>query len=211
MDITVQMEPNERSLEAIPGQSSGVVQYTTGPKNVFENTALLYKTSQFSDLTIKCQDRHFHVHRAILCLRSPVIAAAIEGTFKEANIRTVEVTVVDHDILEKALQYLYTDDYDDGGPSSVRQTVGLNHSPQQGEDEDRPIQASREETETFKVGSDTNETAFIHAAETVEEPSSPAWLSSRGSTGRQESRETFDMQDVDVGLSADESQLVNDH
>ncbi len=42
----------------------------------------LFSSGRYSDLTIKCQGRVFKVHRAIVCLQSKPLAAAIEGGFK---------------------------------------------------------------------------------------------------------------------------------
>lgn len=41
----------------------------------------LLVTGRFSDLTLVCHGEHFHVHRGIVCSRSPVWAAASEGKF----------------------------------------------------------------------------------------------------------------------------------
>ncbi len=42
----------------------------------------LLKSEKYSDLTLKCHERAFKVHRAVVCTRSSVFAAAIDGGFK---------------------------------------------------------------------------------------------------------------------------------
>ncbi len=66
-------------------------QVFTGEETVIKNVALLLQTGRFSDLTLVCKDRRFRVHRAIVCSRSPVWAAAAEGGFK-VSTTPVEAT-----------------------------------------------------------------------------------------------------------------------
>jgi len=39
-------------------------------------------SEKYSDITLKCGETIFKVHRAIVCTRSPVLAAAFDGNFK---------------------------------------------------------------------------------------------------------------------------------
>jgi hypothetical protein len=41
----------------------------------------ILESAKYSDLTLSCSDREFHVHRAIVCPRSPFFAAACDGKF----------------------------------------------------------------------------------------------------------------------------------
>ncbi|KAG8630853.1 hypothetical protein KVT40_002472 [Elsinoe batatas] len=88
-------------------------QQTTRPSKVFDHVTWLLKTGRLSDLTLRCQNREFLVHRAIVCPRSPVLAAASEGAFKESHTKIVDVSITGPDILNRALTYLYTDNYSD--------------------------------------------------------------------------------------------------
>lgn len=42
----------------------------------------LFGPSKYSDLTVRCGEDEYKVHRAILCPRSDVFAAACDGGFK---------------------------------------------------------------------------------------------------------------------------------
>ncbi|KAL2355843.1 hypothetical protein BJ546DRAFT_650099 [Cryomyces antarcticus] len=76
--------------------------------------ARLMESAEYSDLTLTCHGREFKVHRAVLCPRSSVIAAACDGQLKEANTRTLSVENFDQATVQRMLSYLYTSDYDSG-------------------------------------------------------------------------------------------------
>ncbi|KAK0837997.1 hypothetical protein LTS02_017858 [Friedmanniomyces endolithicus] len=104
-------------------------QVFTGEETVIKNVALLLQTGRFSDLTLVCKDRRFRVHRAIVCSRSPVWAAAAEGGFKEMETKIVEVDIVDPDTLHRALTYLYTGTYGDADvPTSNAVALDSEHN-----------------------------------------------------------------------------------
>lgn len=42
----------------------------------------LFSSEKYSDLTIKYHGRKWKVHRAIVCLQSKPLAAAVDGSFK---------------------------------------------------------------------------------------------------------------------------------
>lgn len=47
---------------------------------------VLYDTGKYADMKIRCEDKVFDVHRAIVCIRSPVIAAAMDDDRWVCNI-----------------------------------------------------------------------------------------------------------------------------
>lgn len=75
--------------------------------------ASLLKSAKYSDLELKCNEATFKVHQAILCPRSPVLAAVCDGKFQEALTKEIQVNDTDIDTLKRMLIFLYTDDYDD--------------------------------------------------------------------------------------------------
>ena len=56
-----------------------------GSETVLQNVARLLQTGKSSNLTLRCQQLEFFVHTAIVCARSPVWAAAVEGSFQVRN------------------------------------------------------------------------------------------------------------------------------
>jgi hypothetical protein len=101
----------------------------------------LLKSGKYSDLTIFCGEQKFFVHRAIICPRSKFFSAACDGGFKvckdpqrvptslintivpqEAKSGKIHLSEDKPHIVARALQYLYTTDYDkdDSDKVSVR-------------------------------------------------------------------------------------------
>ena len=77
-------------------------------------TATLYSTGKYSDLTIVCQSRESKIHKSIVCMQSKVLAAAVDGNFKEATTGRIDLDDNEPHIVENMLSFLYTQSYDDG-------------------------------------------------------------------------------------------------
>ncbi|PQE23789.1 NFX1-type zinc finger-containing 1 protein [Rutstroemia sp. NJR-2017a BBW] len=85
----------------------------------------LYTSGKYSDLVIKCEDRKFNVHRAIVCTQSRPIAAAIDHGFKlssynddkytdsekEASTGEMHLEEDDPEIVELMINFLYNGNY----------------------------------------------------------------------------------------------------
>jgi hypothetical protein len=65
-------------------------------------------------LIIKCQGKKWKVHRAIVCSQSKPLAAAVDGSFKEAITGEIDLEEDDPKIVELMLNFLYRGDYQDG-------------------------------------------------------------------------------------------------
>ncbi|KAL8697919.1 MAG: hypothetical protein Q9201_006852 [Fulgogasparrea decipioides] len=71
------------------------------------------ESGKYSDLTIKCRGREFHVHRVVLCTASKVFATACDGAFKEAQNGKIDLSEDDPGAIQRMLEYLYSADYDE--------------------------------------------------------------------------------------------------
>ncbi|CVL07633.1 uncharacterized protein FMAN_14510 [Fusarium mangiferae] len=67
----------------------------------------LLKTGDYSDLTISCGKDQYHVHKAIICPRSPFFKAACDGKFKEAQTGTIDLPDDDPIAVRMMIEYLY--------------------------------------------------------------------------------------------------------
>ncbi|PON25785.1 hypothetical protein TGAM01_v205222 [Trichoderma gamsii] len=82
------------------------------------NFTYLMKSGQFSDLTLVCQGEEFKIHRFVACSHSSVIATALKGDFKEAQSGVITVELFDADTVRRMVEYMYTEDYDQGRENS---------------------------------------------------------------------------------------------
>ncbi|KAM3506556.1 hypothetical protein MY11210_007497 [Beauveria gryllotalpidicola] len=80
---------------------------TRGP-----NLSHLLKSGQFSDLTLVCSDKEFHVHKAVVCAQSKVLAAAIREPFQESKTGKIVIEEYGTDTVQNMVEFLYTGDYD---------------------------------------------------------------------------------------------------
>jgi hypothetical protein len=75
----------------------------------------LWSSNSFSDFTIVAGLKKFPVHKTILSVRSSVLAAAIEGDFKEKETGELSMDDFDETVVETFLRYLYTGEVDNEG------------------------------------------------------------------------------------------------
>lgn len=68
----------------------------------------LFKSQEFSDVTIYANRREFKAHKAILAARSPMFRGMFSHDMKETKFNRVEVPDVDPDVLQEMLRYIYT-------------------------------------------------------------------------------------------------------
>ncbi|KAB8294955.1 hypothetical protein EYC80_006908 [Monilinia laxa] len=74
----------------------------------------LYDTGKYADMKICCEDRVFDVHRAVVCMRSPVLAAAMDNDcWEEAAKSEYHMGDDELPIVEAMIRYFYHGTYDD--------------------------------------------------------------------------------------------------
>ncbi|TVY58984.1 hypothetical protein LCER1_G001220 [Lachnellula cervina] len=73
-------------------------------------TASLLETGRWSDLTIKCQEREFRVHKVIIGLHSEPLAAHFKPPFIE-SAGVVDLPDDESEILANMVQFFYTGDF----------------------------------------------------------------------------------------------------
>ncbi|KAF2104074.1 hypothetical protein NA57DRAFT_50920 [Rhizodiscina lignyota] len=79
----------------------------------------LYASSRYTDLIIKCADRTYRVHKAVLCSRSEFFSKACEPGFKEGSSGEILLKTDENDILyddypllvQYMIDYIYRLDY----------------------------------------------------------------------------------------------------
>lgn len=68
----------------------------------------LFKSQEFSDVTIYANGREFRAHKAILAARSPMFRGMFSHDMKETKYNRVEVPDVDPEVLQEMLRFIYT-------------------------------------------------------------------------------------------------------
>ncbi|QSZ36585.1 hypothetical protein DSL72_006465 [Monilinia vaccinii-corymbosi] len=82
--------------------------------DVLDAICALYDTGKYADMKIRCEDKVFDVHRAVVCMRSPVIAGAMDNDrWKEAAMGEYNMGDDELPIVEAMIHYLYHGTYDD--------------------------------------------------------------------------------------------------
>ncbi|KAH6954354.1 hypothetical protein DER45DRAFT_615683 [Fusarium avenaceum] len=72
-----------------------------------QSIAKLFKTGDYSDLTIVCGNDHYKVHKSIVCSRSPFFKKACNGKFKESQTSEVKLDYDDPIAVRMMIEYLY--------------------------------------------------------------------------------------------------------
>ncbi|PYH44654.1 uncharacterized protein BP01DRAFT_383225 [Aspergillus saccharolyticus JOP 1030-1] len=83
-----------------------------GSLNLHNALSQSMNTGQFSDLRFVCKERHFLVHKIIVCPQSPVIATGVNGPFRESQTASISMDKFDTSTAECLVDHLYTGDYD---------------------------------------------------------------------------------------------------
>lgn len=89
----------------------------------------IFRSQEFSDVTIYANGREFKTHKAILAARSPMFRGMFSHDMRETKFNRVEVPDVDPDVLEEMLRFIYT------GKSSLEQRLQIKEQKDQKEQE----------------------------------------------------------------------------
>ena len=68
----------------------------------------LLDNEMFVDVTLKCEEREFKAHKAVLASQSPVFKSMFETDMKEKKSSVIEITDTDPEVVSGMLTYLYT-------------------------------------------------------------------------------------------------------
>ncbi len=68
----------------------------------------LFDSGLFSDVEIKCGDQTFKCHKAVLAIRSDVLARMLLSDFKEGQENVVVIKEIDPEVLRIMLMYIYS-------------------------------------------------------------------------------------------------------
>ncbi|PQE26683.1 BTB POZ domain protein [Rutstroemia sp. NJR-2017a BBW] len=74
--------------------------------------ATILDSGRYSDLTIKCGNKVFKVHRNIVCLQSKPLAAHVDGAFVEAITNEINLPDDHPAIFGRIIKFFYTGDFD---------------------------------------------------------------------------------------------------
>mmetsp|Transcript_73715 Transcript_73715/g.146125 ORF Transcript_73715/g.146125 Transcript_73715/m.146125 type:complete len:343 (+) Transcript_73715:80-1108(+) len=80
--------------------------------------AQMWEDRYFTDAEIVCQGRAWKVHRCVLCVSSPVLAAAFGGQMQEAKSSRMDINEATADDVEAMLRFIYTGDLNNGSANA---------------------------------------------------------------------------------------------
>ncbi|KAF4965135.1 hypothetical protein FSARC_7002 [Fusarium sarcochroum] len=71
----------------------------------------LVESGDYSDFTLTCEGQDFKLHQILVCPKSPVMAKALKGNFREATSRVLRVEQFDVATVRRMIIFIYTGDY----------------------------------------------------------------------------------------------------
>ncbi|KAH7371886.1 hypothetical protein BKA64DRAFT_689686 [Cadophora sp. MPI-SDFR-AT-0126] len=88
----------------------------------------LFESGKYADATICCEGTIFKVHCSIICSQSKVLARMVDGQFKEAALRNIELPNDELPVVAAMMRYLYTGNYIDEAGRSNGPITGMPES-----------------------------------------------------------------------------------
>ncbi|KAK4168492.1 hypothetical protein QBC43DRAFT_310321 [Cladorrhinum sp. PSN259] len=85
-----------------------------GSTSIYSALSSFLGSDKFSDMTIRCGDRVFKAHRAIVCSQSAFFDKALTGGFSGAARNFINLLEDDPEVMKRFLEFLYTGTYDVG-------------------------------------------------------------------------------------------------
>ncbi|CAI6014303.1 unnamed protein product [Clonostachys chloroleuca] len=82
-----------------------------GIKTIQQEYFELLQSGKYSDFVLACNGAEFNLHKAIVCIHSPVIAAELDGPSKEATLSRYSCNQYDTATMARLIQFLYVGDY----------------------------------------------------------------------------------------------------
>lgn len=76
-------------------------------RSLIDDFGKLFNNCENHDFVLKCGERNFHVHKAILTARSDFFAGMFRCNMKETTEGTGKIENIEPDILEIVLRYMY--------------------------------------------------------------------------------------------------------
>ncbi|CAG9974340.1 unnamed protein product [Clonostachys byssicola] len=89
----------------------------------------LLLSGKYSDFKLRCHGVEFKLHKSVVCMQSPMFAAALDGNFTEAASGTIDAELFDVDTIRRLVQFFYIGDYNTENPSDTKQLIIKLESP----------------------------------------------------------------------------------
>ncbi|CAK4030348.1 Kelch repeat and BTB domain-containing [Lecanosticta acicola] len=84
-----------------------------------QDVSSLFNNPRYSDLTIKCGDRTWSVHKNIVCTRCEFFDGACKGGFQEATSNEITLDHDEPDAVHALLEYIYSAEYGSQGHEAL--------------------------------------------------------------------------------------------
>ncbi|KAI6758241.1 hypothetical protein HG530_010481 [Fusarium avenaceum] len=144
----------------------------------------LFKTGDYSDLTIVCGDDRYKVHKAVVCPRSPFFKKACDGNVEESQTNEVKLPDDDPVAVRMMIEYLYRHTYTPPLTNAHDSTINTELSPTSQSDK-RKI--DMELWEASSVGNKRIKT-LDSPNPSIDTPTRTGTSASRGGMGRDRGR-----------------------